>query len=72
MAKNNLGLYIDLTQKNNLGLIERKQINGVAVVYHQATGKYTLMRDEIQRRLAAFDDIHRTSHGDDIPSLRLG
>jgi len=34
--------------------------------------KCTLARDEIQGRLAALDDMHRTSCGDDIPSLRLG
>ena len=27
-------------------------------VYHQAAGKYTLARDEIQGRHAALDDIH--------------
>ena len=32
-------------------------------------GKCTLARDEIQGRLAALDDIHRTSRGDDMPSL---
>ena len=26
-------------------------------VYHQAAGRCTLMRDEMQRRKAAFDDI---------------
>ena len=41
-------------------------------VYHQVAGRCTLARDEIQRRRAAIDDMHRTSHGDDIPSLRLG
>ena len=41
-------------------------------VYHQVAGRCTLARDEIQRRRAALDDMHRTSHGDDIPSLRLG
>ena len=40
--------------------------------YHQAAGKYTLARDEIQGRLAALDDIRRTSCVNDIPSLRLG
>ncbi len=29
-------------------------------------------RDEIKGGIAALDDIHRTSRGDDIPSLRLG
>jgi hypothetical protein len=29
-----------------------------SIVYHQAAGKYTLARDEIQGRLAALDDIH--------------
>ena len=29
-------------------------------------------RDEIQGRLAALDDIHHASRGDDMPSLRLG
>ena len=28
-----------------------------SVVYYQAAGKYTLMRDDMQRRLSAFDDI---------------
>jgi len=28
------------------------------IVYHQAAGKYTLTRDEIQGRRAALDDIH--------------
>jgi hypothetical protein len=41
-----------------------------SIVYHQAAGKYTLARDEIQPRGA--DDIHRTLCGDDMPSLRLG
>jgi len=40
--------------------------------YHQATGKYTLKRDEIQGRHAALDDMLRTSRGDDMPSLWLG
>ena len=39
-------------------------------VYHQAAGGYTLTRDEMQRRQAAFDDILTAS--DDMPSLRLG
>jgi hypothetical protein len=42
------------------------------IVYHQAAEKYTLARDEIQGRLATLDDMHRTSWGDDMPSLRLG
>jgi hypothetical protein len=29
----------------------------LVAVYHQAAGKYTLMRDEIQGRLAALDDM---------------
>ena len=29
-----------------------------SVVYHQAAGRYTLARDEIQGRPAALDDIH--------------
>ena len=33
-----------------------------SVVYHQAAGGYTLKRD----------DMHRTSRGDDMPSLRFG
>ena len=41
-------------------------------VYHQAAGKCTLTRDEIQGRLAALDDIRRTSCVNDIPSLWLG
>ena len=36
----------------------------------QTAGKCTLARDEIQGRLAALDDIHHASRGDDIPSLR--
>jgi len=43
-----------------------------SIVYHQAAGRYTLARDEIQGRRAALDDIHHASRGDDIPSLRLG
>ena len=43
-----------------------------SIVYHQAAGKYTLARDEIQGRQAALDDIHLASRGDDMPSLRLG
>ena len=47
-------------------------------VYHQcealyiikAQARYTLARDEIQGRIAALDDMHRTSCGDDMPSLR--
>ncbi|MBQ3551127.1 MAG: hypothetical protein IJA41_09150 [Clostridia bacterium] len=42
------------------------------IVYHQAAGRYTLTRDEIQGRLADLDDMHRISCGDDMPSLRLG
>ena len=50
-----------------------------SIVYHQhevlylikPQEKYTLTRDEIQRRLAAFDDI-QPQGADDIPSLRLG
>jgi hypothetical protein len=51
-----------------------------SIVYHQhevlyiikTQTRYTLARDEIQGRLTALDDMHRTSRGDDIPSLRLG
>jgi len=43
-----------------------------SVVSHQAAGKYTLTRDDMQGRRAALDDMHRTSRGDDMPSLRLG
>ena len=39
--------------------------------YHQAAGRYTLTRDEIQGRHAALDDIHHASRGDDMPSLWL-
>ena len=42
----------------------------LVAVYHQAAGGCTLMRDEIQGRLADLDDMHRTSCGDDMPSLR--
>ena len=38
-------------------------------VYHHCERRYTLTRDDIQRRHAAFDDIHRTPRGDDIPLL---
>ena len=34
--------------------------------------KCTLARDEIQGRRVTLDDMHRTSYGDDMPSLRLG
>jgi len=44
----------------------------LAVVYHQAAGICTLARDEMQGRFTALDDIHLASHGDDMPSLRLG
>jgi len=52
----------------------------LVAVYHQhevlyiikAQKRYTLARDEIQGRLAALDDIHLASRGDDMPSLRLG
>ena len=47
-------------------------INSAGIVYHQAAGRCTLARDEIQGRLAALDDMHRTLCGDDMPSLRLG
>ena len=55
-------------------------INSEGIVYHQCEAlhiikpqaRYTLARDEIQGRLAALDDIHRTLCGDAIPSLRLG
>ena len=43
-----------------------------SVASHQAARKCTLTRDEIQGRLADLDDMHRTSCGDDMPSLRLG
>ena len=33
-------------------------INSEGVASHQAAGQYTLTRDEIQKRRAAFDDIH--------------
>ena len=47
-------------------------------VYHQCEALYiikaqarcTLARDEIQGRLAALDDMHHASRGDDMPSLR--
>ena len=55
-------------------------IRSLSAVYHQCEalhlikpqGKCTLTRDEIQGRLADLDDMHRTSCGDDMPSLRLG
>ena len=43
-----------------------------SVVYHQAAGRYTLTRDDIQGRFADLDDIRCTSCVNDIPSLRLG
>jgi len=45
-----------------------------SIVYHQAAGRCTLARDEIQKADFGllFDDIHHASRGDDIPSLRLG
>jgi hypothetical protein len=39
---------------------------------NQAAEKCTLMRDEMQGRFAALDDMHHASRGDDIPSLWLG
>ena len=59
------GVYII----NSVGIAYHQRL---AVVYHQAAGKYTLARDEIQGRLADLDDIHHASRGDDMPSLRLG
>jgi len=55
-------------------------IRSLPAVYHQHEALYiikpqvkcTLARDEIQGRLAALDDMHHASRGDDIPSLRLG
>ena len=47
-------------------------IRSLSAVYHHAAGRYTLARDEMQGRLAALDDMHRTLCGDDMPSLRLG
>ena len=41
-----------------------------SVVYHQAAGRYTLTRDEIQGRSSPLM-IYRLA-SDDIPSLRLG
>ena len=68
-----LYLFIDYTtlSQTNQGasLVYHPQL---VAVYHQAAGKYTLARDEIQGRLAALDDIHHASRGDDIPSLWLG
>ena len=46
--------------------------NGVPLHIIKPQEKCTLARDEIQGRQAALDDMHRTSRGDDIPSLRLG
>jgi len=54
---------------NSKGIVYHQRL---AVVYHQAAGGCTLARDEIQGRLAALDDIHLASRGDDMPSLRLG
>ena len=67
------------TQTKNHG-IAVDIINSEVIAYHQHEVLYiikpqarcTLARDEIQGRLAALDDIHRTLCGDDIPSLRLG
>ncbi|MBR6768022.1 MAG: hypothetical protein IKM34_00865 [Clostridia bacterium] len=44
----------------------------LVAVYHQAAGKCTLARDEIQGRFTALDDMHHASRGDDMLSLRLG
>jgi len=52
----------------------------LVAVYHQHEVLYiikpqarcTLARDEIQGRLAALDDMRRTSYVNDMPSLRLG
>ena len=53
----------------------------LVAVYHQCEALYIIKpqeryspkgADEIQGRFAALDDMHRTSRGDDIPSLRLG
>ena len=55
-------------------------INSEGIAYHQhevlyiikTQARYTLKRDEMQRRQTAFDDIHCTLFSDDIPSLRFG
>ena len=52
----------------------------ILTAYHQHEVLYiikprtrcTLTRDEMQERRTALDDMHRTSRGDDMPSLRLG
>ena len=54
----------------NFSLIKGSEIPKAK--YHQAAGRCTLARDEIQGRRAALDDMHRTLCGDDMPSLRLG
>ena len=46
-------------------------INSEEIAYHHCESRCTLMRDEIQRRHTAFDDIHRTSRVDDILPLRF-
>ena len=56
-------------------------ISSEGIAYHQHEVLYIIKpqeryspkgADEIQGRLAALDDIHRTLCGDDMPSLRLG
>ena len=44
------------------------QTEGLDIIKPQGDARYP--RDEIQGRLAALDDMHRTSRGDDMPSLR--
>ena len=72
--------------KNKKGLQDKSLSQKVYIIrhevaeYHQCEALYIIKpqeryspkgADEIQGRFAALDDMHRTSRGDDIPSLRL-
>ena len=54
------------------GIIKELQFTIRNLLWHiiKPQERYTLTRDEIQPEGA--DDMHRTSRGDDMPSLRLG
>ena len=68
---------LNVLQNQGVSLVYYPQL---VAVYHQCKALYlikpqkkcTLARDDMQGRLAALDDIHRTLCGDDMPSLRLG
>jgi len=77
MLQNNSRAFRNLASQSRRRRVYHPQL---VAVYHQhevlyiikPQAKCTLARDEIQGRLAALDDIHRTLCGDDMPSLRLG